>query len=483
MTTIDVLLLSDLVVDCVASVWPVFSGSSGKGVPNLSPALLFPVRVCSGCCFCLSLSLPLHRPTAAAAASPLSWPLLFPLLPLSPLPMALRVSPRGLFGLVASLVLLQLLLQPVSAIQFFLKQGEETCLRSTTAHTRGEARRKTRAERPSSCQTAAHSGQYSATTEQASTRKASNGIGSLACSLCTAAATQTLRKHAGRGGLSVSLRQSVSAARASSRRFPVSVQPRLCIPSLTVLPLVLFRCFALRCCRRLLVVCSEDVLTGELLIGDFTITPSDGRVSVTVSDSAGAVVYSKSVSSEGKFAHTASKPGEYRMCFHNSEGISQKTVALALSSGGRDYKEMAKKDNLKPLEIELKRLEDAVTTIHQEMKFLQEREKQMRETNGQRPHAISTSGAAEQKAEQAMIEGGCCAGSCSCIVAALGRSGVSHCFDFPFMLACVLLCASSDSTSNRVIWFSVLSMLVLLALNGGQVLYLKQYFQAKKLIQ
>ena len=46
-----------------------------------------------------------------------------------------------------------------------------------------------------------------------------------------------------------------------------------------------------------------------------------------------------------------------------------------------------------------------------------------------------------------------------------------------------VLAVGSDSTSSRVIWFSVLSMIVLLALNGGQVLYLKQYFQAKKLIQ
>lgn len=65
-------------------------------------------------------------------------------------------------------------------------------------------------------------------------------------------------------------------------------------------------------------------------------------MSVTVSDPSSAVVYSKSVQSDGKFAHTANKAGEYRMCFHNSEGVSQKTIGLMLSSGGRDYKEMAK---------------------------------------------------------------------------------------------------------------------------------------------
>lgn len=129
---------------------------------------------------------------------------------------------------------------------------------------------------------------------------------------------------------------------------------------------------------------SEDVLGGELLIGDLSVNPPDGRVAVLVTDPNGNSIYSKSVQSEGKFAHTASKPGEYRMCFHNNEGVSQKTIALTISSGGRDYKEMAKKDNLKPLELELKRLEDQIVQIHQEMKFLQQREIQMRETNGQK---------------------------------------------------------------------------------------------------
>lgn len=128
---------------------------------------------------------------------------------------------------------------------------------------------------------------------------------------------------------------------------------------------------------------SEDVSTGQMLIGDFVIDPSDGRVAVAVSDAGGIEIYRKSVSSEGRFAHTASRDGEYRMCFANVEGLSQKSVQLSLSSGGRDYKELAKKSNLKPLELELKRLEDTVQLVHQEMKVLKEREMLMREVNGQ----------------------------------------------------------------------------------------------------
>lgn len=157
------------------------------------------------------------------------------------------------------------------------------------------------------------------------------------------------------------------------------------------------------------------------MIGDYSVSPVDGRVSVTVADTTGTTVYTKSVTDNGKFAHTAAAAGEYRMCFLNSEGSSTKTLSLSLSAGGRDYAEMAKKDNLKPLEIELKRLEDAVAQIHQEMKFLQTREQQMRATN--------------------------------------------------------------DSTASRVWWWAFISIVVLLIVNGGQIFYLKNFFKAKKLIQ
>lgn len=129
-------------------------------------------------------------------------------------------------------------------------------------------------------------------------------------------------------------------------------------------------------------IISEDVLTGEVLIGDYTINPSsDGRTTVTVYDGAGAVVYNRQVGGEGKFAHTAAKPGEYKMCFTNTESNTPKTVNLAISSGKE--KKLAEKSNLKPLEMELKRLEESIIQIHQEMSILQAREIQMREINGE----------------------------------------------------------------------------------------------------
>eukprot|EP00455_Lapot_gusevi_P008119 TRINITY_DN134_c0_g1_i2.p2 TRINITY_DN134_c0_g1~~TRINITY_DN134_c0_g1_i2.p2 ORF type:complete len:110 (-),score=38.83 TRINITY_DN134_c0_g1_i2:93-422(-) len=109
------------------------------------------------------------------------------------------------------------------------------------------------------------------------------------------------------------------------------------------------------------------------------------------------------------------------MCFTNI-GLSQKTVSFILKTGvnAKDYSAVAKKDNLKPLEVELRRLEDIVQSIHDDMLYLRSREEEMRNTN--------------------------------------------------------------ESTNARVLWFSLLSMMILVALGTWQILFLRRFFESKKLI-
>lgn len=166
---------------------------------------------------------------------------------------------------------------------------------------------------------------------------------------------------------------------------------------------------------------SEDVINGDMIVGDYELVPAHSRVAVTVTDPANSVVYSKPSSSDGKFAYTAARDGEYRACFTNS-GLHQKTVVFDLKKGpsATDYESIAKKDHLKPMEIELKRLEDMVAAVHEDLRFMQRRDKEMAATNA--------------------------------------------------------------STHGRVVWASVFSILVLVGMGAGQVVYLKQYFQAKKII-
>jgi len=167
---------------------------------------------------------------------------------------------------------------------------------------------------------------------------------------------------------------------------------------------------------------SEDVPKGELLIAEFTLKPQGSRINVKVVDPTGAAVYERPGTGDGKFAHTATADGEHRACFTNYDGTGQKTVELRFTSGvqAKDYSAVAKKGNLKPSEVELKRLEDLSLSIKEEYNLAKQREEQMRITN--------------------------------------------------------------DSTARRVLAFSFFSMFVLVALGMAQISYLKRYFQSKKLI-
>ncbi len=64
--------------------------------------------------------------------------------------------------------------------------------------------------------------------------------------------------------------------------------------------------------------------------------------------------------------------------------MNSKTIEFNFRTGvnAKDYSTVAKKGNLKPLEVELRRLEDLTASIHEEMLFLKEREQEMRVTNG-----------------------------------------------------------------------------------------------------
>ncbi|KAJ5072974.1 transmembrane emp24 domain-containing protein [Anaeramoeba ignava] len=132
---------------------------------------------------------------------------------------------------------------------------------------------------------------------------------------------------------------------------------------------------------------------------------------------------------EGTFAFTAELPGEYKMCFntltpqrYHSQSIVTDRVELNYKFGlaAVDYEEIAKREHLGPLEKELRKVEDSVEDMYQNMIYLRGREESMRDTN--------------------------------------------------------------ESTNARVMWFNILSMLILIGLGVAQVIYLKNYFEKKKMI-
>lgn len=86
-----------------------------------------------------------------------------------------------------------------------------------------------------------------------------------------------------------------------------------------------------------------------------------------------------------------------------------------------DLFQIAKVEKLKPLEVELRRLEDLSESIVNDFAYMKKREEEMRDTN--------------------------------------------------------------ESTNTRVLYFSIFSMFCLIGLATWQVFYLRRFFKAKKLIE
>ncbi len=69
-----------------------------------------------------------------------------------------------------------------------------------------------------------------------------------------------------------------------------------------------------------------------------------------------------------KIGYTASEPGNHQICIDNFND-SENTITFEFLSGvsARDYSDVAKKSNLKPIELNLKKLEDMVNYLIHEL--------------------------------------------------------------------------------------------------------------------
>lgn len=172
----------------------------------------------------------------------------------------------------------------------------------------------------------------------------------------------------------------------------------------------------------------EEIHKDVLVTGDYEISESQGaKATLLVTDSKGHVLYNKEDASSGKFAFTTEDYDMFEICVA-SKMIGggkgpEREVYLSMKHGveAKNYADIAKAEKLKPLEIELKRLEDLSESIVNDFAYMRAREEEMRDTN--------------------------------------------------------------ESTHSRVLYFSVFSMGCLMALATWQVLYLRRFFKAKKLIE
>uniref|UniRef100_A0A8P0PPG2 Transmembrane p24 trafficking protein 4 n=1 Tax=Canis lupus familiaris TaxID=9615 RepID=A0A8P0PPG2_CANLF len=156
-------------------------------------------------------------------------------------------------------------------------------------------------------------------------------------------------------------------------------------------------------------------------------TPGLG-MHVEVKDPEGKVVLSRQYGSEGRFTFTSHMPGDHQICLHSN------STRMALFAGGRlrvhldiqvgehanNYPEIAAKDKLTELQLRARQLLDQVEQIQKEQDYQRYREERFRLT--------------------------------------------------------------SESTNQRVLWWSIAQTAILLLTGIWQMRHLKSFFEAKKLV-
>jgi len=147
---------------------------------------------------------------------------------------------------------------------------------------------------------------------------------------------------------------------------------------------------------------------------------------VEVRDPDDKTVLSKVYSTEGRFTFTSHTPGEHVICLYSNStkwfAGSQLRVHLDIQVGEQavDYANVQRKEKLTELQLRIRQLLDQVDQISKEQNYQRYREERFRQT--------------------------------------------------------------SESTNQRVLWWSVAQTLVLLVTGYWQMRHLKAFFEAKKLV-
>lgn len=177
---------------------------------------------------------------------------------------------------------------------------------------------------------------------------------------------------------------------------------------------------------------AEDIKSNSMTVGKYNVVnPNDGhplpeshKLTVRVTSAYGNSYHYADRVDSGQFAFTAAEAGDYMACFWAVDHNPQTTVTIDFDwrTGvqAKDWSNVAKKGSVDVMELELKKLYDTVSSIHQEMFYLREREEEMQELN--------------------------------------------------------------RVTNSRMAWFSGFSLFICIAVAGLQLWHLKTFFEKKKLI-
>lgn len=136
---------------------------------------------------------------------------------------------------------------------------------------------------------------------------------------------------------------------------------------------------------------TEELPTGIEVTASFAAAPGYAQyVDVKITDPMNKVIFEEIGNDRGKFKGTIAVGGDYAVCFYSRmvQGVSynqgmKRTISFDLKTGSEthDYAALATKEHLKPMEVNLRVMEDVVRTIHTEYGYYKEREMTMRDTN------------------------------------------------------------------------------------------------------
>ncbi|CAH8436891.1 unnamed protein product [Schistosoma rodhaini] len=173
--------------------------------------------------------------------------------------------------------------------------------------------------------------------------------------------------------------------------------------------------------------CIQDEAHKDVIVhGEYEITaPHEHTTHIKVRDVKKHILYQRDNIRNGKFAFTTEDFDLFEVCFEsqpdNTETEQEVFLNIKHGTEAKDFDKMAKAEKLQPIEVLLKKLESLADEIVQDFVLMHSKSSKMRNIN--------------------------------------------------------------ESTHTRVLYFSILSMVILIGFACWQVLYLRRYFKSKKLIE
>nr|XP_043613310.1 transmembrane emp24 domain-containing protein p24delta9-like [Erigeron canadensis] len=177
---------------------------------------------------------------------------------------------------------------------------------------------------------------------------------------------------------------------------------------------------------------SEDIKTNSMTVAHYSIVhpiegqalPESHKLTLRVTSTSGNSYHYADHVQSGQFAFQAVEGGDYIACFFalDHHPPVKFPVEFNWKSGvaAKDWSNVVTKTSVDAMELALKKLEDTITSIHEEMFYLRDREQEMQHLN--------------------------------------------------------------SKTNSRMAWLSFLSLFICLSVAGLQVWHLKSFFEKKKLI-